>query len=204
VQTGPQRGEFAVLSLEPPADQIAALARNLPDEQLNAPTPCPGTDVGAMLAHVLQLSVAFRDAARKVDGPTTSTPPGTVPLELPSDWRDALPRRLSELTEAWRDPAAWEGDTKAGGLEMPGADTGFVANDELVLHGWDLAVATGQPFEVAEPNLEASWQFASSIPDDQEAREGLFGPVVDVPQDASLLDRTLGQAGRDPRWSPAA
>ena len=45
-----------------------ALRPAIPDDQLNDPTPCPGTDVAGMLAHVLGLSVAFRDAARESGG----------------------------------------------------------------------------------------------------------------------------------------
>jgi len=30
----------------------------------------------------------------------------------------------------------------------------------------------------------------------------LFGPVVEVPDDAPLLDRVIGLTGRDPAWSP--
>jgi hypothetical protein len=33
-------------------------------------------------------------------------------------------------------------------------------------------------------------------------RDGLFGPVVEVPDDAPLLDRVIGLTGRDPAWSP--
>jgi hypothetical protein len=51
-----------------------------------------------------------------------------------------------ELAAAWRDPAAWEGMTEAGGLRMPADVMGAVALDQLVLHGWDLAGATGQSF----------------------------------------------------------
>jgi uncharacterized protein (TIGR03086 family) len=78
---------------------------------------------------------------------------------------------------------------------------GQFANNELVLHCWDLAMATGRPFEPPEENLQASWQLVSNTPDDPQVREGLFGPVVPVSDGASLLDRTLGQAGRDPHWS---
>ena len=38
--------------------------------------------------------------------------------------------------------------TKAGPVEMPGEIGGLVALDEIVIHGWDLATATGQPFAV--------------------------------------------------------
>ena len=53
-----------------------------------------------------------------------------------------------------------------------------------------------------EPATRAVAQTAEAI-DDPQARNGLFGPVVPVPEDAPLLHRVLGGAGRDPGWSPA-
>jgi hypothetical protein len=32
---------------------------------------------------------------------------------------------------------------------------------------------------------------------------GAFGPAMDVPYDAPLLDRVVALAGRDPLWRPA-
>jgi uncharacterized protein (TIGR03086 family) len=188
------------LDLEAPTGDMARIAAAIRDEQLDDPTPCPDIDVRGMLAHVLGLSVSFRDAARKVEGPTTSTPPG--PVKLPEDWRAQLPHRLSELVAAWREPNAWEGEATVGGVTLTATQTAAFGNNELIVHGWDLAVATGQPYSPAEPNLMASYQLASSIPDDPEARRGLFGPRVSVRDDASLLERTLAAAGRDPHWRP--
>ena len=193
--------ETDMLDLAPPAEHVTTLARAITSEQLAHPTPCSGTDVATLLNHLLGLSVAFRDAAGKIDGPTTSTPPQAAEGELPEDWATLMPQRLEELALAWSAPGAWEGLTQVGGQTLPGAVAGLVANNELVLHGWDLAVATGQPFQAAPDNLQASWEFVSQTPDDPAARAGLFGPVVSVPADASLLDRTLGQAGRDPHWT---
>jgi uncharacterized protein (TIGR03086 family) len=92
--------------------------------------------------------------------------------------------------------------TAAGGVDLPGEVAGVVALDELVIHGWDLARATDQPAEYDGPELEAVYgmvqQFRSS------GIEGLFGPPVPVADDAALLDRIVGLAGRDPGWEPPA
>ena len=88
---------------------------------------------------------------------------------------------------------------------MPAGIMGIVALDELVLHGWDLARATGQPFQADPASVRASLGFAASMsePGQEAGREGLYGPVVAVPSTASDLDRLLGFAGRDPHWAPS-
>jgi uncharacterized protein (TIGR03086 family) len=85
---------------------------------------------------------------------------------------------------------------------MPAPAMAAVALDELVVHGWDLAVATGQPYEVSDEDAEACMTFAGSIGEAPEERAGLYGPRVPVPGDASALDRLLGLTGRDPAWRP--
>jgi uncharacterized protein (TIGR03086 family) len=187
------------LDLGAPAAELSRLAAGVRDDQLDARTPCPDIDVAGLLAHAVGFCTAFRDGARKITGPTTSTPPG--PMPLPDGWREQLPHLAAELAEAWRDPSAWEGESTVGGATMPAPNIGGFANDELVIHGWDLAVATGQPYEVAEANLQAAWQLVSNFLDDPQARAGLFGPRVPIADDAPLLDRVLAYAGRDPGWT---
>ncbi|MFD1858454.1 TIGR03086 family protein [Aeromicrobium camelliae] len=183
--------------------RTSAVACAVADEQLNAPTPSPEVDVTRLIHHLLGLSIAFRDAARKVRGPTTATPPEPVDAPLPDEWRALLHERLVELAAAWEDPAAWDGMTMAGGVELPAHVCGLVALDEVLLHGWDLARATGQDYQVSEDEAEAIVPIVSPDAEDPEGRgrEGLFGPVVPVADDAPLFDRVLGLAGRDPRWT---
>jgi uncharacterized protein (TIGR03086 family) len=198
-----------MLDLEPAAREVSRLAAGVRDTQLDDPTPCRGTSVAALLGHVLGLSLAFTGAARKAvpdpDGPTTGGPGSASADQLDPGWRALLSQQLEELVQAWRDPAAWTGMTEAGGVTMPGDVMGVVALDELVLHGWDLARATGQPFACDPVSTQAVLEFtrASTLPEHAASREGLFGPVVDVPDDAPALDRALGFAGRDPAWVPA-
>ncbi|MEU2116024.1 TIGR03086 family metal-binding protein [Streptomyces sp. NPDC016459] len=182
------------------AERVARLAEGIGDERLGDPTPCPEYAVREVLAHVVGLGVAFRDAARKQFGPTTRTPPGSSRPVLADDWRTALPKVLDELAAAWREPGAWEGDTQAGGIDLPAAVMGRIALDELLIHGWDLARATGQAYEVSEEELRVSE--ALLTPADDSSDEAFFGPVVAVPDDAPLLDRVIGLSGRRPDWRP--
>lgn len=108
---------------------------------------------------------------------------------------------MIDTGEVWRDPDAWTGMTAAGGVDLPGDMAAVVALDELVLHGWDLAKAIGEPAGYDGPELEAVYGAVSHFR--AAGIEGLFGPAVVVPDDAPLFDRTLGLAGRDPGWSPA-
>lgn len=180
------------------ADRVGSLVRATTDDQLDDPTPCPDMTVGQVIAHLHGLSIAFRDAAHKFE--RQSPPPQG--LELPDDWRASTPELLRELAVAWSEPAAWQGTTHAAGLTMAGDEAGAVALDEVVLHGWDLAVATDQAYTVTPEALDVTETFCASVPDDPSAREGLFGPRVPVADDAPQLERVLGLAGRDPAWSP--
>jgi len=189
------------LDLMPAATTVGFLVQQVPDGRLGDPTPCPDYTVGDLVEHIGGLALAFTAAAHKATGPLTSSAPSPDASRLPTDWRSRIPADLVALAAAWRDPAGWTGMTQAGGVHLPGEVGGLVALDEIVLHGWDLAVATGQPFEVDPDLLTAVHGFVASFDPDPNAEGRLFGPVVEVPADAPLLDRVLGLAGRDPAWS---
>ncbi|WP_369375311.1 TIGR03086 family metal-binding protein [Streptomyces sp. cg36] len=186
--------------LGPATAAMARLLAGVRDEQLAAPTPCPAYSVRELLGHVDGLTTAFDAAARKDLGPSTSTDPGSVTPVLPEDWRTGLPGRLASLAGAWRAPDAWDGDTRAGGFTFPAAIAGVVALNELVVHGWDLARATGQPYELDTATLEAVRGFFAASRD-EAMRAPAFGPVVEVPEGAPLLDEVVGLSGRDPGWA---
>lgn len=191
--------------LEPATNRMAALLAGISDGPLDRPTPCPKYSLGDLLDHVGGLTMAFTAAATK-DFPSEvgSQGPSGDASRLGDDWRSRIPQDLAALAQAWREPDAWSGMTKAGGVDLPGEVAGLVALDELVIHGWDVARATGQTYDVDEPSLEAVHGFVAQFsgPGQEESRAGLFGPEVEVPDDAPLLDRVIGMTGRDPAWSP--
>lgn len=79
-----------------------------------------------------------------------------------------------------------------------------VVSDDLVLHAWDLARATGQddtidPFEV-ERMLPSAQQIPEIMRTPGAFGPGIvvFGPEVEVSPDSSAQDRLLGLLGRNP------
>ncbi|NEA34886.1 TIGR03086 family metal-binding protein [Streptomyces sp. SID13031] len=103
--------------------------------------------------------------------------------------------------------AGQECDTPAGWMTVEG-QIDQVVSDDLVLHGWDLARATGQDEAMDPVDVERMWASNSAIPADVIAMYRtpnafgpgveVFGPEVVVPEDAPLQDRLLGFIGRKP------
>jgi uncharacterized protein (TIGR03086 family) len=188
---------MSMIDIGPAAERMAKLVTSVADDQLGAPTPLPSTTLGDLMDHVSTFTVAFTATAH---GQRTDPPPPPSAARLESGWRDRIGRELAALADAWREPDAWEGFVTAGGFDMPAQVAGLVVLDELVVHGWDVAVASGQPYEATPAEIDASTSFVEAW---DAPRDGtLFGPIVPVPETASPLDRLLGLTGRDPGWQP--
>jgi uncharacterized protein (TIGR03086 family) len=189
--------------LKPATSALAALVRGVRDDQLTAVTPCGGITVGELLDHIDNLSLAFAAAGTRQFLPDGGAPRPPDATRLGTDWRERLPAQLDGLAAAWQPAGAWDGSTQVGGGEMPAPVAGAVAADEVLVHGWDLAVATGQPYPGDDPSLAGplmtAYDWANAVAEQNPGgTPGLFGPPVDVPGDAPLMDRLLGLTGRQP------
>jgi uncharacterized protein (TIGR03086 family) len=153
--------------------------------QLDHPTPCPDFDVKALVGHLLEWGPALVAAGYQA-APTTTYPD--------------LDGYLDAIAAAWGRPEAWTGTTSMGGYDMPATTMGGMVLGEVVVHGWDLARATGQP--VGWPVEVLDFLCAEVARTGEQGRAmGVYGPVVPVPPDASALDRLIGLTGRDPAWT---
>ena len=198
-----------LLPFGPATDTLARVVQGVRDDQLSGRTPCPDWTVADLVDHIAGLTVAFTAAARK-----TRLPDGAEPRpdgsNLGDGWRRRIGADLATLADAWTHPDAYQGLTMAGPVEMPGPDAGLVALDEVVVHAWDLARATGQRYDPDPVAVEAVTRFVASFepPEDGtgdgETGGGLFGPPVAVPDDADPVDRLVGLTGRDPGWRPTS
>jgi uncharacterized protein (TIGR03086 family) len=191
------------VDLEPAARRLGELVARVPDDQLAQPSPCPAYTAGDLVQHIGTLARAFTAAARKAGGPLVEgAQPGDAALLEPG-WREQIPSDLLTLAAAWQEPGAWTGMTRIAGMDAPAEMVGVTVSDEIAVHGWDLAQATGQPWQVEPEILAAAMQFLDvfASPDAPAGPEVAFGPSRALPGDAPLLDRVVARAGRDLDWS---
>lgn len=166
---------------------------------LTARTPCQEWDLGALVRHLL-----FYAPVLAASGLRSEITPGAETeqdIALDSDWPERLEAAMGDVARAWGDPHAWYGLTTMSGSEpMPAPMIGGMVLGELVVHGWDLAMAAGVRPEFSDEVLHGA--DAAVIQMAELGRGmGVFGPEIPVGDNASVLDRIVARTGRDPGWA---
>ncbi|BEL05025.1 TIGR03086 family metal-binding protein [Actinoplanes sichuanensis] len=174
---------------------VSGLVAGVRDEQLGSVTPCARFQVRDLLNHLFQVVGNFRlvAARREVDWSVTAD-------ALVGDWRQAFPVDAGTTIVAWSDPAVLDGVSP--GMGLPQRTLGLMLVVDLVVHGWDLASATGQPYQVDEALLAATAEFLETM-GDMGRQMGAFGPAVQVGPEVGRFGRLLAATGRDPGWQGA-
>jgi uncharacterized protein (TIGR03086 family) len=116
-------------------------------------------------------------------------------------YAEAYQAQIARAVQAWSRPEAWEGDRRVMGSAMPAADIAAMLIMEMVLHGWDIAQATGQDYHCDGELAQALLGTVQAQGDMFRQYQG-FAAAVPVPDEASTFDRALSLSGRDPRWKP--
>ncbi|MEV0586955.1 TIGR03086 family metal-binding protein [Nonomuraea sp. NPDC050310] len=168
-------------------EKTVDLVRGIREEQFGGPTPCSEYTVKELIGHLEWVSEAFESMAKG----GSMVPQG--------EYAGDFPERARRTLAAWSRPEAWEGTSPGLGLPMSTLAQMFLV--DMVAHGWDLARATGQPYEPDPEAVSRAWQFAGQMAE-MGRQQGAFGPAVEVPEDAPVFDRLLGTIGRDPSWRP--
>ncbi|MGQ5263224.1 TIGR03086 family metal-binding protein [Micromonospora sp. ZYX-F-536] len=177
------------------APRTVDVVRGIGDDQLDLPTPCRDYTVRDLLNHLIEVVVNFQALAEK-----RSVEWADKPDHLVDGWRDRFEAETGRLVAAWSDPSTLEGVSP--GMGMPQTVIGGMALLDLTVHGWDLAVATGQPYEPA-PEAVAELRGLVEGLAPTARRMGVFAdPVPTSSVDLPDLDHLLAQTGRPPTWLP--
>ena len=183
-------------------DAAGAAARtvgNIQAGQFGDPTPCTEWDVRTLLNHLILWT--SHSAERRAHGESVSDELMAKDFAAEPDFAAAYRAQLDRALAAWADPAAWERDLNVMGSATPATDVAALLIAEMVLHGWDLAAATGQSYTVDDKAAMAALESVAANAELFRQYQGFAGPVS-VPEEAPVLDRLLALSGRDPDWAP--
>jgi uncharacterized protein (TIGR03086 family) len=153
-------------------------------ENLHASTPCDGWDVATLMNHMLDTQRYFVSAAR---GENAAPPYPDPPELIGDDPVAAFDAARAEMVHTYR---------AAGVIEKTGPSLGIAFSDQL-LHGWDLAKATGQHATMPNGLAEVAFDMIHGRFTDEQ-RKGVFKPEIKVPSDASAQGKLLAYTGRAP------
>jgi uncharacterized protein (TIGR03086 family) len=167
---------------------------------LDSPTPCTDWDLRTLLNHTI-LWTAY-SAERRAHGEGAAEDLMSKDFAAGPDYPRDYRAQLAKAVQAWSAPAAWDRELTVMGNAMNASDVGAMLVMEMVLHGWDIARATGQDYHCDGELAGALLATVSAQADMFRQYQG-FAPVVPVPDDAPAFDRALALAGRDPQWKPS-
>lgn len=177
------------------APRTVDVVRGISDDQLDLPTPCRDYVVRDLLNHLFEVVVNFQGLAAKRPVEWAEKPD-----HLGEGWRDRFEVETDRLVAAWSDPSTLEGVSP--GMGLPQTVVGGMALLDLTVHGWDLAVATDQPYQPA-PEAVAELHGLVEQLGPTARKMGVFADPVThptTPTDRPDLAHLLIQTGRIPTW----
>lgn len=173
-------------------DRVCTLLPGATD--LDAPTPCAEFDVRALLGHLL---TTVERAHVVGEGGDVHSVPLVITGVADDAWADTYRAAADEALAVWTDDALLDTDVVVPWGAVPGRGALWGYLNEALVHGWDLAVATGQDPE-ADPALAAAALDAARgfLPADSRGGPVPFAAVVEPRAGAGPTERLANWSGR--------
>lgn len=185
-------------------DVLARLAAvvNIEEAQLAGPTPCQLYNVAQLRNHALGWLQFFAAALLDPEATGQRPDPEAFTVTAGSSPADIVNACSQQIQQAIRADVASTLVTMSSS-RMAGDGVLAMALGEYIVHAWDIATATGQPYEAPAEAVGPAHKFLQGMvaPEYRGPDSGFFDEEVSVTEDASALDRLLGFAGRDPAWA---
>jgi uncharacterized protein (TIGR03086 family) len=166
------------------------IAATTPD-QLGLQTPCTEWKVKDLLNHAIGALVMFRDAADKGEADFAAMGADHVA----SGAADAFDQASKETLEALRAKGT-DGTIKLPFGELPCEFAYQLIADDILVHGWDLATATGQRVAWDQGLAEETLTFARAGLADPAIRGAEFAAPAACPDGADPMTQLAAFLGR--------
>ena len=175
-------------------DMTAAIVGGISAGQLATPSLCPGWDLRAELNHLVGGMNIF---AAKLTGTTADK--GHEDDWLGTDHHKAFTAAAERDRAAWHRPGALDGTVRLSFGPMPAPMAAQIHLTEVLVHGVDLAVVTGQHDRIDQHQCEQLLGTMRRMDFDAFRRPGMFDAERPAPDGAPAHQRLLAFLGRDLR-----
>jgi uncharacterized protein (TIGR03086 family) len=164
-------------------------------DKWTAPTPCDGWNVRALMNHVVSGNWwAAELAAGRTIAEVGSRLDGDV---LGDDPAGAYQKSGEAAVAVFAEPGALQAPCAVSYGPVPGEVYCGHRLLDVVIHGWDLAKATGQSTDLDPDLVQACWDVVE--PQIAQLRgSGMFGDDIEVDEGADSQTRLLALLGRRP------
>ena len=174
-------------------DETRSVVSHIAREQWSAATPCEGWDVQTLLNHLvsgnlwaaeLAAGATIEEVGDRLDGDL-----------LNGDALAAYEASAKAAAAAFEAPGAMEAPCAVSYGPVPGSVYAGHRFVDVLIHGWDLAVATDQDTTLDPVLVSAAYELLRSQAD-MVRGSGMFGNDLEVPADAGVQTRLLAFIGR--------
>jgi uncharacterized protein (TIGR03086 family) len=179
-------------------DATGLIVAGIRPDQWTAPTPCEGWDVRTLTNHVVG---GNRWAAELAAGKTIDEVGTALDGNLLGDTPTGSYRQSADTAAAaFEAPGALDAPCAVSYGPVPGSVYAGHRIVDVFIHGWDLAVATGQDTHLDPALVAACTQIVEPQLDALQA-SGAFGKAIPIPADADAQTQLLTWLGRHPTGS---
>jgi uncharacterized protein (TIGR03086 family) len=162
--------------------------RAVPEDAWENPSPCEGWTARDVVGHLTQWVPAFFGAQGVVFPPVPSVEDDPV-----GAWETVQ----ATIAKALADPTIAGRPVETPFSTQSFADTvDMIVTGDVFTHTWDLARATGQDETLDPDQLQRMIGAMGTMPEEMMRAEGMFGPPIDVGDDADDQTRFLAHVGR--------
>lgn len=179
-------------------DEAARLVAGTGDEQWTGPTPCTEWTVRQLVNHMAVGNRLFAGVLAGDQRPLAEICGSATEDQLGADPHGTFRASADAVLTAFRQPGVLEKMVTVPFGTVPGTVALHLRTTEMLVHGWDLARATGQaprfPDEVVSQELAFTRDALAGV----DPARNVFGTPQPVADDAPVLDRLAALLGRTP------
>jgi uncharacterized protein (TIGR03086 family) len=184
IRTGGTLDEFT--SAEQALAALHPVIQAVAHDDFHRPTPCRDWDVQALAEHLID---------------TISRLAAAAGIQVAPPHSGSIDQRIQQLKQpilaGWRRRGLAE-DVVFAGRTLPAHLSRGIVSLELVVHGWDFAVALHRPLHVSDAHAAHIFGLAQQTLTPASRATAGFDPPVPVPGTAGALDRLIAFTGRAP------